>query len=85
MFHLFKIKARTSIFHQDPTFEIPVIIGTYPISNELYSTANEASRNVNQTTSLTPSLGEYLNLSNSSINSSDLPPYPDTGMCVHYR
>lgn len=77
---IFEVTARTAACHQNPTFEIPVVVGTYPISNELYSSSMDGNE-TSQTTFLStaPPLGEYLSASNTNINSSDLPPYPDAG------
>ncbi|XP_037046285.1 arrestin domain-containing protein 1-like isoform X2 [Bradysia coprophila] len=75
--YMFVIIAYTEICRRNVTFEIPVIIGTYPISNEFYSPSENVT---NQTTVLpsAPQIDGYAYGSNISINSSsDLPPYPE--------
>lgn len=78
---LLKVTAQTAMCHTNPTFEIPVVIGTYPISNDTYASSNDAR---NQTTILStaPPLNEYLNALDTESDSLDLPPYPDTGMWI---
>lgn len=69
------------MFHENPTFEIPVVIGTYPISNELYASSNAAQNRTSQNSSLAtaPPLNNFLSTSNGSVNTPNLPPYPDEG------
>ncbi len=80
-FHLLLIQvtAITGLCHRDPVFYIPVFIGTYPILDELYSDEavdNQQAINVaiDSYVPNAPSLQSTL-----SLNSTDLPPYPDTG------
>ncbi|KAG4071318.1 hypothetical protein HA402_004022 [Bradysia odoriphaga] len=74
-----EVTAQTPMFHKNPTFEIPVVIGTYPISNELYSSSNAAENQASQNSTLSsaPPLDNLLSASSSSINESIVPPYPD--------
>lgn len=70
------------MFHRNPMLEIPVVIGTYPISDEYYLLTTNAT---NQTTfaSSAPPYEGYAYGSNESIDySSELPPYPDEGILI---
>lgn len=75
-----KIVAHTATCLENPTFEIPILIGTYPIASELYASSNNEETQTRTTfLSTAPGFDEYLNASNGSIDSSDVPPYPDAG------
>lgn len=62
-----------------------MIIGTYPILDELYSSSVDDVSNGNSTRTdaylaNAPTLEICRYPSNLSLNGSDLPPYPDTGI-----
>lgn len=73
----FEVTAQTPMFHENPSFEIPVVIGTYPISNELYASSNENRTSQNSSLATAPPLSNFLSTSNGSVNTPNLPPYPD--------
>ncbi|KAG4071526.1 hypothetical protein HA402_011680 [Bradysia odoriphaga] len=80
--YFLRVTAITGCCHRNPHFKIPVIIGTYPITDELYSASVSGVTNEQPSSSVVAEssvprspLRRYP--SNISVNSTDLPPYPD--------
>ncbi|XP_037035006.1 arrestin domain-containing protein 1-like [Bradysia coprophila] len=80
--YFLRVTAITGFCHQNPQFTMPIIIGTYPITDELYSasvsgviTEQPSRSDVAESSVPRTPLRRYP--SNISVNSTDLPPYPD--------
>ncbi|KAJ6641363.1 Arrestin domain-containing protein 17 [Pseudolycoriella hygida] len=68
--YMFIVTAETPMCHRNPSFEIPIVIGTSPISSELYASMTDAS-DTNRASA------PPLSAPNTSVNSTNVPHYPD--------